>query len=78
MERATKRWLILVILLMAVVTAKATGANLPAWYVTTTRLNVRLAPNTNAYKLGTFDKGTRVEIYRIDYTTVPLRFEVSK
>ena len=59
-------WLLLLFLMIAV-TMNAYTSELPAWYSTTTNLNVRTAPNTRAHKLETLSKGTRVEVLSIDY-----------
>ena len=61
------RWLLLLLLLMVVVSTEAVVNDFPAWYVTTTKLNIRSAPNSSSYKLGTFAKGSRVEVINIDY-----------
>jgi hypothetical protein len=64
-EYVIRCWFLLLFLMVAV-EVNAVIEGLPAWYVTTTNLNVRTLPNPRAAKLVTLAKGTRVEVLYID------------
>ena len=58
--------LLQLLLFLAALTSYAAEGDFPAWYETTTRLNIRAADNTRARKIATVAPGTQLQV---DYIT---------